>query len=111
MEKPIMYFGLQCLWTIPELEENAVANFGEMDKDSYENFKQRMNIVAQKQNIAKPQMAIGIKFQEYAHPVFREYICLITEHDWDEFEGDAESLYEYMPKVFVIDGSKFKIVS
>jgi hypothetical protein len=97
----------QYLWTIAELETNAVAQLGSMDEASYDVYMERMNKIAVENGIANPKLAIGIKFKEGAHLFLKEQPYPITKNEWSIFKNDAETMCEYMPKVFVVDGSKF----
>lgn len=99
--------GPQYLWTIAELELNAVAQLGSMDGASYDTYMARMNKIAVENGIANPKLAIGIKFKEGAHAFVTEQPYPITKNEWSVFKKDAETMCEYMPKVFIVDGSKF----
>ena len=105
----IQYFGPKYLWTVKELEQNAVAKLGSMTDGSYDDFEAKMLKIAKEAGIVKPKMAIGIKFKEGAHPFVKEQPYPITKEEWSVFKRDAQTMCEYMPKVFVIDGSKFTL--
>ena len=109
LPQDIIYFGPKYLNTIAELENNAVAKLGSMDEGSYDAFAEKMLKVAQEAGIANPKMAIGIKFKKGAHPFVSEQPYPIIKAEWSIFKKDAETMCEYMPKVFVVDGSKFTL--
>jgi hypothetical protein len=96
------------LLTIAELEANAI-ELGSMEEASYDTYVERMNKIAAEAGIARPKLAIGIKFKEGAHSSFEEQPYPITKGEWTVFKKDAETMCEYMPKVFVVDGSKFAL--
>jgi hypothetical protein len=97
------------LWTIAELEANAVLKLGSMNEGSYESYIERMNKIAVENGIAKPTLAIGIKFKEGAHAFVSEQPYPITKNEWSIFKKEAETMCEYIPNVFVVDGSKFSL--
>ncbi len=105
----VMYFGPKYLWTVAELEENAIAKLGSMDEGTYEDFAEKMLKIAKEAGIVQPKMGIGIKFKEGAHSFLKEQAYPITKNEWAVFKKDAETMCEYIPKVFVIDGSKFTL--
>ncbi|MGD2168671.1 MAG: hypothetical protein PVI40_00320 [Chlamydiota bacterium] len=102
------YCGPRYLWTIDELEENAIANLGPMDKTTYAECAEKMNKIAEEKGIIQPKLAIGIKFKEGAAFV-KEQPYPILEREWAIFKKDAETMCEYIPNVFVVDGSKFSL--
>lgn len=104
---PSAIFQRQYLWTIQELEMSAVAKLGSMEEASYETYVERMNQIAKQNGIVTPILAIGIKFKEGADAFVKEQLYSITKDEWPVFQEDAKTMCEYMPKVFIIDGSKF----
>lgn len=96
------------LWTIEELEKNAVAHLGSMDQDTYESYIAKMDAIAKTVEIAEPKLTIGLKFKSDVRACVKEYPYPIQEKtEWSTFELHVSTMCEYSPKVFVIDGSKF----
>lgn len=94
------------LLKIKDLEKNATAMIGTMNEGSYEEFSEKMLKVAKEAGIVKPQMAIGVTFK------VKEVIGILDSSDkWSMYKEDINSMRQQMPKVFVIDGSKFKVLS
>ncbi|PIS01364.1 MAG: hypothetical protein COT84_02955 [Chlamydiae bacterium CG10_big_fil_rev_8_21_14_0_10_35_9] len=78
-----------------------------MDQTTYAECVEKMNKIAEEQGIIQPKLAIGIKFKEGAHAFVKEQPYPILEREWAIFKKDAETMCEYIPNVFVVDGSKF----
>lgn len=98
------------LWTLEELYKNAYGeNLGSMDKGTYDEYQKKVNEVAKKAGIAKPKMAIDLKFKKGAHDFLSEQPYPINKDEWDVFLKDAKTMCEYIPRVFVVDGSKFSL--
>jgi hypothetical protein len=105
----VVYHGPKYLWKIAELEENAIAKLGSMDEGSFEQFNAKMIEIATRLGISNPVMGIGIKFKPGAHSFVDEQTYPITKAEWVMFRNDAKTMCEYMPKVYVVDGLKFKL--
>ena len=95
------------LVTIEALEKNAIAALGPMDTDTYEKFTARMHEIAKKAGVVQPLMAISVKFKP-GNPFMTDQAYRITgETQWSVIKQDAAIRCEYVPNVFVVDGSKF----
>ncbi len=105
----VVHCGPTYLMTVAELEKNAIATLGSMDEGTYEEFAEKMAKIAREAGIVQPKMGIGIKFKEGAHSFLTEQAYPITKNEWEVFRQDARRMCEYIPKVFVIDGSKFTL--
>jgi hypothetical protein len=99
------------LTTIAELEKNAVTMLGTMSEGSYEMFEAKMRKIAQDARIIKPLMVIGIKYKKgFLSFVPEQPYPIKTLDQWTINKKNSETMCEYIPKVFVIDGTKFKIM-
>lgn len=97
------------LWTLEDLYKNSVGdNLGTVDQGTYDEYKKKVDEVAKKTGIANPIMAIDIKFKKGAH-FASELPHSISKHEWDHFLKDAKKICEFMPCVFIVDGSKFSL--
>ena len=99
----------QCkiLRTIPELEENAIAKLGSMNRKSYEEFEKEMHRIAKTKKIAYPIMAIDLKFKEGTSRPVSEQPYGVFEFEWQWFRDEVSQECKYTPRVFVVDGSRF----
>lgn len=96
------------LYRFKHLEEKAFAKIGTMNEGSYEEFSEKMHKVAKEAGIVNPQMAIGILFK------VQEKINIVdSQKRWSMLKESIEEMrppHPY-PIVYVIDGSKFKVLS
>lgn len=99
---------IKCLMTIKELEENAVADLGPMDKLPYDEFVIKMKNAAFKAGIQQPLLVIDIKFKPGVNSYVDEQPYPISGEEWNQYKADARKMCQYMPRVFVVDGSKFR---
>jgi hypothetical protein len=66
-----------------------------------------MSTVARRKGVERPIMAIALQLNQVAHAARLEKPYAIIRGEWEVFKQEATIMGENMPKVFIIDGSKF----
>lgn len=89
--------------TLKDLYVNAIADLGDMSKHTYHWFLER----AYQTGISKPIMFLNFEAAEDVHIV--SLPILITIDNWDFYQKFVIKCCTLIPRVFVINGSKFSV--
>ncbi len=116
-------FGKKNLWTIRDLEANAAARLGPMNRKfcllfpiSYQGFVSRMQKVAREKKIKNPKLVIAIQYSDRAcarktgdldrpYPIANKQVWARINSWWKGYYFNCRKA----PGVFVIDGDRYRI--
>lgn len=93
------------LHTPKDLYDNAIAYLEPMDRATYGEFKEKVKIIAEKAGITKPIMCLDLIFEKDSKICHLPY--QVSKHDWKTMQAYVGKLFKFMPRVFIVDGSKF----
>ena len=92
---------------------HAYVQLGFMCEGNYDCFIKKMNEIAAKAGIVNPKLAIGLELQERGTllnppgPLIKKEVFHVTKEEWSTLEKNKDVMYNALPRVFVVDGSRY----
>ena len=97
------------LWSPTELAQKGVELGDFKDGTTYDEFMERATSIARRRGFESALLGLALNFMP-GHPMgLTEYTYPISRDEWDTFLKDRDLYCSEMPKVYVVDGGKYRL--